>query len=308
MWVTDTLEKIKVSGSAVALGYFDGIHMGHRAVLEKALSFAKENDLVPVVLLFDVHPRKLVSGNVPPMLMSEEKKRERLLQMGFAVADFDFRNGMNYTPEEFAEKVLLERLNAKAVSCGYDYRYGKGGAGNAKTLCEYLAPMGIRVFTQIPVLLGGEAVSSTRIRELVMAGEIRKANELLGDFFSYDLVVKHGDGVGHTLGFPTINQFFPEDFIVPRFGVYASRVKLSGRYYPAVTNVGTRPTVDGDSMRSETCIIGFSGDLYGKKVEVSLLGYIRGEVKFPSLDELKNQVEKDKITALRIYSEVIENG
>lgn len=282
--------------------------MGHRAVLQKALSFAKKNDLVPVVLLFDIHPRKLVSGKVPPMLMSEEKKRERLVAMGFTVADFDFRKGMNYTPEEFAQRILLERLNAKAVSCGYDYRYGKGGAGNADTLKEYFAPMGVRVFTQLPVVSGDEAISSTKIRELIMSGEIARANELLGDFFSYDLVVRHGDGVGHTLGFPTINQHFPEDFIVPRFGVYASRVKLGDKYYPAVTNVGIRPTVEGDSMRSETCIIGFSGDLYGKKVEVSLLDYIRGEVKFPSLDELKAQVEKDKITALKIYSEVIENG
>ncbi|MBQ5746648.1 MAG: adenylyltransferase/cytidyltransferase family protein, partial [Clostridia bacterium] len=127
-------EKIKASGSAVALGYFDGIHFGHRAVLQKALSFAEKNDLVPVVLLFDIHPRKLLSDNVPPMLMSEEKKREKLLQMGFTVADFDFRKGMNYTPEEFAEKVLVEGLNVKAVSCGYDYRYGKGGKGNADTL------------------------------------------------------------------------------------------------------------------------------------------------------------------------------
>lgn len=277
-------------------------------MLQKALSFAKKNDLVPVVLLFDIHPRKLLSGNVPPMLMSEEKKREKLLQMGFTVADFDFRKGMNYTPEEFAEKVLVEDLNVKAVSCGYDYRYGKGGKGNADTLKEYFAPMGVRVFTQLPVISGDEAISSTKIRELIMSGEIERANELLGDFFSYDLVVRHGDGVGHTLGFPTINQHFPDDFIVPRFGVYASRVKLGDKYYPAVTNVGIRPTVEGDSMRSETCIIGFSGDLYGRKVEVSLLGYIREEFKFPGLDELKNQVEKDKITALRIYSEVIENG
>lgn len=301
-------EKMRERGSAVALGYFDGIHMGHRAVLEKALSFAKENDLVPTVLLFDIHPRKLVSGEIPPMLMSEEKKREKLIDMGFAVAQFDFRKGMNYTPEEFAQKVLLERLNVKAVSCGYDYRYGKGGKGNATTLKEYLAPMGVEVFSHEPVLSGGDVISSTKIRELIMSGQIERANELLGDFFSYDLLVSRGDGLGHTLGFPTINQFFPEDFIVPRFGVYASRVRLADEYYPAVTNVGVRPTVAGDSMRSETCIIGFSGDLYGKKVEVSLLSYIRGEVKFPDLEALKNQVEKDKAAALKIYSEVIKNG
>lgn len=302
------MKDLKNCGSVVALGYFDGIHRGHRAVLDKALSFAKETSLVPVVLLFDIHPRKLISGKVPPMLMSEEKKRERLIEMGFTIADFDFRSSMNYTPEEFAEKILLKKLNVKAVSCGYDYRYGKGGKGNAETLREYFAPMGIEVFTQSPVLLGSETVSSTKIRELIAEGQVERANELLGDFFSYDLVVRHGDGIGHTLGFPTINQFFPEDFIVPRFGVYASRVKLADEYYPGVTNVGVRPTVAGDSMRSETCIIGFSGDLYGKKVEVSLLDYVRAEKKFSGLEELKQQVEKDKITALKIYSEVIENG
>ncbi len=303
-----TEEKIRSRGSAVALGYFDGIHKGHQVVLGKALQYAKENNLVPAVLLFDIHPRKLISGKVPPMLMSEKKKREKLIKMGFTVVDFDFRKSMNYTPEEFAERILIEQLNVKAVSCGYDYRYGKGGRGNAQTLSEYFEPMGIRVFSQEPVLLGEDIISSTKIRELIMAGHIEKANTLLGEFFSYDLVVKRGDGVGHTLGFPTINQFFPADFIVPCYGVYASRVRLGDRYYPAVTNVGIRPTVAKDSMRSETCIIGFSGDLYGKSVEVSLLGYIRGEVKFPSLEELKNQVEKDKVTALKIYSEVIKNG
>lgn len=301
-------ERLKTKGSAVALGYFDGIHKGHQVVLGKALQYAKENDLIPTVLLFDIHPRKLISGNVPPMLMSEEKKRERLIKMDFTVVDFDFRRSMNYTPEEFCEKVLLDKLNVKAVSCGYDYRYGKGGKGNAQTLRDYLEPKGIKVFSQDPVLLGEDVISSTKIRGLIMSGEIEKANTLLGEYFSYDLVVKRGDGVGHTLGFPTINQFFPKDFIVPCFGVYASRVRLGDRYYPAVTNVGIRPTVATDSMRSETCIIGFSGDLYGKSVEVSLLGYIRGEVKFPSLAELKKQVEKDKVTALKIYSEVINNG
>ena len=304
----DAQKKMRENGSAVALGYFDGIHMGHRAVLERALSLAKEKDLVPAVLLFDIHPRKLVSGKVPPMLMSEEKKRERLIEMGFTVAEFDFRRGMNYTPDEFVSKVLLQRLNVKAVSCGYDYRYGKGGKGNAESLRASLAPMGVEVFSHSPVLSDDTAISSTRIRELIMSGEIESANALLGDFFSYDLTVSRGDGIGHTLGFPTINQFFPEDFIVPCFGVYASRVRLGDEYYPAVTNVGTRPTVSGASMRSETCIIGFSGDLYGKRVEVSLLGYIRQEVKFPDLEALKNQVEKDKITALKIYSEVIKNG
>ena len=295
-------------GSAVALGYFDGIHKGHQAVLGKALEYARENDLIPTVLLFDIHPRKLVSGNVPPMLMSEEKKRRILTEMGFTIAEFDFRRGIDYTPEEFAQRVLIGKLGAKALSCGYDYRYGKGGKGNAQTLREFFEPLGVKVFTHEPVYYDECVISSTAIRELIMAGEIEKANTLLGDFFSYELEVSRGDGVGHTLGFPTINQFFPEDFIIPRFGVYASMVRIGGKVYPAVTNIGIRPTVATDRMRSETYILGFSGDLYGKRVEVSLLGYIRAEKKFADLEQLKAQIGRDKVMAEKIYSEVIENG
>lgn len=280
-------------GTAVALGYFDGIHIGHRAVLQKALSYAKEKDLVPTVMLFDIHPRKLVSGSLPPMLMSENQKREALKEMGFRVVDFNFRESVNLSPEEFAEKILLEKLNVKFVSCGYDYRYGKGGKGNAETLKESLGKKGVEVFTVPAVELNGEVVSSTKIRQLIAEGEAEKANSMLGKEFSYHILVEKGDGIGHTIGTPTINQYFPEDFIVPKYGVYASRVKIEGEFYPSVTNVGIRPTVGGTSLRSETCIFDFSGNLYGKEVEVYLVKYLREEKKFSSVDELKKAIESD---------------
>lgn len=302
-------EKIKKKGTAVGLGYFDGIHRGHQAVLNKALEKAKKENLVPVIMLFDIHPRKLISGKVPPMLTSEERKREILKDMGFTVVDFNFKEAMDYSPNEFIEKILVKKLNAKVVTCGYDYHYGKGGKGDAVSLHEELEKRGIESFSLSPILLGEEVISSTKIRQLIMEGEIEKANTMLGKYFTYDFVVKKGDGLGHTLGFPTINQFFPQDFIVPKYGVYASRVKVGSRYYPAVTNVGIRPTVNKDSMRSETCILGFSGDLYGQNVEVSLVKYIRDEIKFPNLDELKKQIAKDIKTAKQIYnSEVMKNG
>lgn len=301
-------EKIKKQGTAVGLGYFDGIHRGHQAVLDKALNKAKEKNLVPVVMLFDIHPRKLISGKVPPMLTSEERKRAILKEMGFTVVDFNFREAMNYSPDEFIEKILVERLNAKVVCCGYDYHYGKGGKGNAQSLHTQLALRGTESFSLSPILLGEEIISSTKIRQLIIDGEIEKANTMLGKYFTYDFIVKKGDGLGHTLGFPTINQFFPQDFIVPKYGVYLSQVKVGSRYYPAVTNVGIRPTVNKDSMRSETCILDFSGDLYGQKIEVSLIKYMRGEIRFSSLDELKKQISKDIKTARRLYSEVVNNG
>ena len=302
------LEKLKEKGTAVALGYFDGIHIGHKMVLERALTAAKEKDLIPVVLVFDIHPRKLVSGVVPPMLTSEEHKKVRLQEMGFTVVDFNFREGMNYEPSEFIDKIIVKKLGAKAVSCGFDYHYGKGGKGNAETMRQELGERSIEFFSVEPVYLGDDIVSSTAIRNFIQQGEIEKANAMLGEYFSYDFEVKKGDGLGKTWGFPTINQSFPEDFIVPKFGVYMSLTKVDGEEYLSVTNVGVRPTVAEDSMRSETCILGFSGNLYGRRVQVQLVKFIREEKKFSDIDALKEAIGNDIEKAKKMYNEVRNNG
>lgn len=301
-------ESVKEKGTAVALGYFDGIHIGHKAVLNKALSQAKEKELVPVVVLFDIHPRKLLAGKIPPMLTSEERKREILTEMGFTVFDFNFREGMNYSPEEFVENILIEKLNARSVSCGFDYHYGKGGKGNSETLREELGRRNISFYSAEPVILGGEIVSSTEIRKLISEGEIEKANAMLGEYFSYEFTVEKGDGRGRTMGYRTINQFFPEDFIVPKYGVYMSLTVIDGKSCLSVTNVGTRPTVSEDSERSETFILDFSGDLYGKKIQVQLVKYLREETKFPDIEALTQAIGKDIENARKAYKEVKENG
>ena len=301
-------EKLREKGTAVALGYFDGIHIGHKTVLDKALTKAEEKGLIPVVLVFDIHPRKLLSGVIPPMLTSEEHKKIKLQEMGFTVVDFNFREGMNYEPDEFIEKILVERLGARVVSCGFDYHYGKGGKGNAETMRRELGRRGIEFFSVEPVLLGDEIVSSTAIRECIQQGHIEKANAMLGEYFSYDFPVKKGDGLGKTWGFPTINQSFPEDFIVPKYGVYISLTNVEGKEYLSVTNVGVRPTVSEDSVRSETCILNFSGDLYGKNVQVQLVGFIREEKKFSDIDALKEAIGNDIETAKKMYKEVKANG
>lgn len=301
-------EKIKNKGTAVALGYFDGIHIGHKAVLDRALSKAKEKNLVPVVMLFDIHPRKVISGKIPPMLISEERKRDLLTEMGFTVVDFNFLEAMNYSPEEFIEKIIVDRLGARVVSCGFDYHFGKGGKGNSDTMRAELSKRNIDFFSAEPVVLGSDIVSSTQIRKSISEGDIEKANAMLGEYFSYDFEVVRGDAIGRSIGFPTINQFFPEDFVVPKYGVYASQTVVDGKAYPSVTNIGTRPTVSTDSMRSETCILDFSGDLYGKKIQVQLIKYLRNEIKFPHIDALKGAIEKDIESARNIYKEVKENG
>ena len=300
--------KIKNQGTAVALGYFDGIHIGHKSVLNKALQKAKEKNLIPVVVLFDIHPKKLLSGAVPPIITIEEKKRKILTDMGFEIFDFDFRQGMNYEPEEFIDKIIVGTLSAKAVSCGFDYHYGKGGKGNAETMRADLGERGIEFYSLEPVYLGDEIVSSTAIRKLITEGEIEKANAMLGEYFSYDFAVNKGDGLGRTWGIPTINQSFPEDFIVPKYGVYVSETVVDGESYLSVTNVGTRPTVADAGFRSETCILDFSGDLYSKNVQVKLIKYLREEKKFPNVDALRDAIGKDIENARKVYKEVKQNG
>ncbi len=293
-------------GTAVALGYFDGIHLGHRAVLEKTLAVAEEKKLIPAVLIFDEHPRKVLKGKVPPMLTDEEMKRKLLAEMGFELIGFNFRESMNLSPEEFSEKFLFDTLGVKAVICGYDYKYGKGGGGNAETLRRDLEKKGVEVISLSGVALGEDLISASKIRELISLGDVKRGNQMLGRIFSYDRVVERGDALGRKLGFPTINQTFPENFILPKFGVYASVTTLGGKHYPSVTNIGVRPTVGGTAIRSETCILGFSGDLYGKNAEVGLLEFIRGEIKFASLDELSKAVKQDKEKAKTVYNEVFK--
>lgn len=284
----------------MALGNFDGIHKGHRAVLEKALFEAKKRGLVPAVLLFDEHPKKVLFGEAPPFIITESNKRAQLSKMGFSIVTASFCELQNLSVAEFVTKIYCS-LNVRAISCGYNYRFGKNAEGNTALLEAECKKLGITLFVAPKEVYDGEAVSSTRIRAALQNGEIKKANAMLGRDFSYCIEVVSGDRRGRLLGFPTINQFFAQNFVKLRKGVYASKVELSGKWYPAVTNIGTRPTVDGESFRSETCILGFSGDLYGAEVEVFLLDFLRDEIRFTSLEELKNAISRDAEKAREIY-------
>ena len=285
----------------LALGNFDGIHKGHRAVLEKALFEAKKRGLVPAVLLFDEHPKKVLFGEAPPLLITESDKREQLSKMGFSLVTVSFSKVKNLSAVEFLTKIYCS-LNVRAISCGYNYRFGKDASGDTALLKAECEKLGITLFVAPEKIFEGEPISSTRIRTALQNGAVKKANAMLGREFSYCIEVVSGDRRGRLLGFPTINQFFPPDFVKLKKGVYASKVELSDKWYPAVTNIGVRPTVDGESFRSETCILGFSGDLYGAQVEVFLLDFLREETKFASLEELTNAISRDAKKAREIYS------
>ena len=288
----------------VALGTFDGLHTGHKKVL---LSDTTEYD-EKIALMFTEHPQKTLSGNMPDKLITDNKRNEILKEWGYSPEFIDFSEISNLSPEDFIDKILVERFNATALCCGFNYRFGKGAKGDVSLLKKLCAEREIKLTVCDEVDFDGAPVSSTRIRECIKNGDIRTANKMLGRHFSYDFEVVHGDARGRTLGSPTINQFFGENFAVAEYGVYASFTVIYGKRYISVTNIGVRPTIEGVSeKRSETNIVGFIGDLYGQNIEVFLVEKLRGEMAFNSLDELSARISADREKATEIIKKEFRN-
>lgn len=285
-------ENFKEKKTAVALGNFDGFHLGHMAVIN-SVKDKKNNGLIPLILKFREHPGAKLG------------KSTELLSHCAETADvktvfYNFSDVCDMTPDEFVDIILVKELNAGFVACGYNYHFGKNAAGDSELLCKLCGAAGIDAFVCDAVCFENEPVSSSAIRKALAEGDIRKANGMLGYEYSYNYTVVSGDKRGRLLGAPTINQFFPNDTAVPKFGVYAARVNVDGKIYPAVTNIGLRPTIGNSLPRSETFIEGFSGDLYGKNPTVSLIEFLRPEKKFNSLDELSAQIASDAVRAAEI--------
>ena len=292
---------------AVALGYFDGLHRAHDTVLSATLEASRKTGLQPAVLLFDKHPRTVITGDAVPSLLQKKRRDEMLLARGFRLLFVSFERIKDMSPEQFFSEVLLGEFRAGALACGYNYNFGKRASGNTEILRELCEKSGVSLTVCPEFTLNGSTVSSTEIRKALENGEIEAANEMLGFPFGFTAEVFTGDRRGRLLGAPTINQYIPEELIVPKFGVYSSRVHFDGKTYTGVTNIGARPTFGIGSVRSETYIVGFSGDLYGREVEIELRGFIRGEKKFPDADTLRAQIEADVKAALKNEEQRIKN-
>lgn len=286
---------------ALALGTFDGLHRGHLQVLKTTREFASHG-FVPAMLMFDCHPLKAVKGITPPLLITPEDKEKLARNFGVLPIPIKFQDIRNLSPEEFVTEILIKKFNAGAVVSGENFRFGKNGEGNSKILCELCEKYDIIYKIAESTKYKGEMISSTRIREALSRGDIISANEMLGRNFSYDFLVVEGNKIGKKiLGFPTINQHFPAGFINLKHGVYASQSTVDGKVYPSVTNFGCHPTIGGDKVLSETCLLGFDGDLYNRKIPVEILEFIREEKKFNGKDELKEQIDKDSKSAIKIF-------
>lgn len=280
----------------IALGFFDGVHRGHGALLRRAKELAQQRGISAACLTFDRHPGAFLGK--PAGQINTTAERAWLMQSLYDMDEvlvLHFDEQLMHTPwETFAER-LLDEYAAAGLVCGEDYRFGDRAQGTAERLRAYAAQRGVSCEIVAPVLEGGTPVSSTRIRAALEAGELAAANELLGHPHLITGVVEHGKQMGRQLGFPTANLAIAPELLVPRKGVYAARVTLpDGSKRIGVTNIGLRPTVE-DSNRAnvEPWLLDFSGDLYGQCIRVELLEFLRPETKFESVDALRAQVMAD---------------
>lgn len=293
--------------TAIALGSFDGLHRGHMSVIACALEFQKERGFSPVVLLFDSHPMQILRGRAPDKILQNSLRDEIIKRTGAEIHIISFAEIKDMSCHEFFEEILIKKLNAGGVCCGMNYRFGKGNEGGCEELGRLCGEFGVELKVAPSVDYGGEPVSSTRIRNAVENGEIPLANAMLGRNFLYRLTVVSGYHRGRLIGAPTINQRFEKGFVIPKKGVYASSTLVDGRLYPSVTNIGLRPSFENEDFRSETCILGFSGDLYGREIEVRLTEYLRNEIKFDSIDALSAQIHADAEKSEKIFNREGEN-
>ena len=294
--------------TAVALGFFDGIHMGHRKVLSKAADEQK-NGLLPLCFTFEQSPRSVISNQTVDAIVSYDKKLELMENIGIRhLYMCDFKAFMDIEPEDFAEQILLGKLKAKKLFCGFNYRFGKQGRGDTAMLAQICKKHGAELCVVSPVEYQGEVVSSTLIRGLISNGEIAKANTLLCSRYGFSAEIIRGRKLGRTLDTPTINQKITDGLIVPKFGVYASVVTLSdGSKYCGVTNIGIKPTVGGNELLSETWMPDYcGGEIYGEIADVRLLDFIRPEKKFETLEQLRTAIIENGKTAKEIYNKFLE--
>ncbi|NMA25290.1 MAG: bifunctional riboflavin kinase/FAD synthetase [Clostridiales bacterium] len=281
----------------IALGFFDGLHIGHSALMERVLKISEGRGLLPSVITFDRHPMSVVTGRPVPLINSCED-RAGLIHRIFGIQNviilhFD-KELMHMSWMEFVERLSTE-WNAAYLVAGHDFRFGHKGSGNAERLMEKSCELGIECDIIPEVKYKGITSSSTYIRKLISEGDMEQANEFLGHPHVLTDIVHYGYRLGRTLGTPTINMCFQEGVLIPAYGVYATRVCLNdGSEHIGVTNIGVRPTVNHtENVTAETHILEFTGNLYGKMVRIEFYKRLRPEIKFSSIDELREQIRKD---------------
>lgn len=281
-----------------ALGFFDGVHLGHQALLAECCQMAGSQNAVSAAVTFRLPPSAVLQKQPPNMINTAADRVTLLKQFGMGqVSVYETDETTFSTPWQAFLQDLLN-LGAVGFVCGSDFRFGRGGEGNAELLQDFCRERGLPCVVVPEQRMDGSRISSTRIRQLLEQGEVAQANRFLGHRHILSGKVVSGHQLGRTIGIPTANLLLPAELLAPKFGVYACKATVEGKEYMAVTNIGTRPTVDGKGVTVESYLLDFDGELYGKYVTIAFYDFLRPEQKFDSIDALKRQIAND-ITQVR---------
>lgn len=287
--------------SICALGFFDGVHLGHQALLTACRSLAEQHGCKAGVVTFVDHPDSLVFGKTPALINTIEDRKQLLFAYGMdSVTALPFDKAL-MTTHWSAFLTQLVQQGAAGFVCGSDFRFGAGGSGTAKKLAAFCESRDLPYAVVPQQLLDGIRISSTHIRQLLTAGDMENVNRFLGHCHILTGEVVPGRGLGRTIGVPTANLRLPEGVLLPGQGVYACLAHINGNNYPAVTNIGSRPTVGGHHVTVEPWLLDFDGDLYGKQLTLAFHTYLRPEKKFDSLDALRAEIEKNAAQTRKIF-------
>ena len=276
-----------------ALGFFDGVHLGHQALLKQCRELADQNGCQAGVVTFTSHPDSLVLGEPPALLNTSDDRARLLYAFGMDIVKeipFD-RELMTTHWSTFLDRLLA--VGAAGFVCGDDFRFGSGGLGTAKKLAAYCEKKELPYAIVPEQIMGGERISSTRIRSLLEQGDLENVSRLLGHPHVLTGIVTPGKQLGRTLGFPTANLPFPAELATPKLGVYVCVALVDDQTYVSLCNIGTRPTVNGNGITAETHLLDFDGDLYGKEITIAFYQFLRPEKKFDSLEDLQGQIAAD---------------
>ncbi|MCA0903532.1 bifunctional riboflavin kinase/FAD synthetase [Qipengyuania aquimaris] len=293
-------------GAIIALGNFDGFHLGHQAVAKQAIDWAREEGRPSIIATFDPHPVRHFKPDAPPFRLTTLEQRQELYLAAGATAMLVFHfDGQlaGTTAEDFVKVLLAEHLGAAGVVTGEDFTFGKARGGNFEKLVSLGKEVGIEARAAQPVLDGGKPVSSSRVRDALREGDPQEAARLLTRPFAIRGIVEHGDKRGRTIGYPTANLSI-EHYLRPKYGIYAvtGRILSTGQELLGAANIGVRPQFEPPKELLEPYFFDFSGDLYGQEIEVAFHHFLRGEAKFDSLEALTAEMEKDCLEARHLLS------
>lgn len=288
-------ELTKISELSVALGFFDGIHKGHQAVIKNAVTFANKNNTKSAVITFKDHPCCFFYGTKPKYILTREEKHRKIESLGIDyLFELDFESISGLTAEEYLKDVLVKYFTPKAITTGWNHNFGYKQSGNVKFLAQNAEKYDYKYFEIPPQKEGLKNISSTAIRDYLFDGLIEDANKMLGYNFTIQGEVIEGQKLGRKIGFRTANLIYPDELVDLPFGVYSVEVKVGNEKHRGIANFGIRPTVSENNTRSlETHILDFDKDIYGEIIQIDFIKMLREEKKFSSLDELKKQISKD---------------